>query len=209
MKKKTLILELSLIYIFPPLLVVSDLLPKVSIMPMLWLLTLYAFINLQHTKVKLFSFDFNKKEFLYIIRRFLIITLIIIPFVLFYQRDIFLIMPLEKPIFWLGLLIFYPIFSAYIQEILFRAFFFQRYKKLFNNNVLSLVFLNAMIFAYVHIVFENWIAVAFSFVGGLIFAHTYLKTRSTLLTSIEHALYGNTLYTIGLGYYFYHDGLNI
>jgi hypothetical protein len=42
-----------------------------------------------------------------------------------------------------------------------------------------------------------------TFFGGYLFAYTYAKTRSLLLVSIEHALYGCLLYTIGLGRFFY------
>jgi membrane protease YdiL (CAAX protease family) len=45
-------------------------------------------------------------------------------------------------------------------------------------------------------------------VGGLLFAHTYWKTRSLLVSAIEHALYGCLLYTIGLGRFFYHGAVH-
>ena len=38
-----------------------------------------------------------------------------------------------------------------------------------------------------------------TFLGGLIFAITYYKTKSTLLVSIEHAIYGCWLFTVGMG----------
>ena len=45
-------------------------------------------------------------------------------------------------------------------------------------------------------------------IGGLLFANTYNKHRSLLLVSIEHGLYGNTLFFIGLGWYFWGGSLN-
>ncbi|MGB5965883.1 MAG: CPBP family intramembrane glutamic endopeptidase [Sulfurimonadaceae bacterium] len=109
-----------------------------------------------------------------------------------------------NPFLWLEVFLLYPLLSAYTQEILFRSFFFHRYEKLFKGRLFSLIMVNALLFAYMHVVFGNWIAVIFTFIGGILFAQTYLKTRSTMLTAIEHALYGNTLFTLGLGYYFYH-----
>ncbi|MEK8021825.1 MAG: hypothetical protein VSS75_033535 [Candidatus Parabeggiatoa sp.] len=50
--------------------------------------------------------------------------------------------------------------------------------------------------------FANWIAIILSFISGLFFAQTYYKTRSALLVTIEHILYGNFLFTIGLGWFF-------
>jgi len=62
---------------------------------------------------------------------------------------------------------------------------------------------NAVLFAFAHILFRNWVAVIGSFVAGLLWATTYLKSRSLLVVSIEHALYGNFVFTLGIGYYFY------
>jgi len=209
MKKQTLWIELLTIYIFTPLLFVLGLIPSTVLMPVLWLFTFYAFLHLRHTKIKLFAFNFKKKDLFYILKRFVLIATLMILFVVLYHPDIFLILLKTKPLFWLGIMFFYPVLSAYLQEILFRAFFFKRYQKLFNDNPLNLILLNALIFSYIHIVFLNWIAVILTFIGGLLFAHTYLRTKSLMLVSIEHALYGNTLYTIGLGYYFYHGGFSI
>ncbi|WP_423804206.1 hypothetical protein [Nitrosomonas nitrosa] len=47
-------------------------------------------------------------------------------------------------------------------------------------------------------------SVTFTFVGGIMFAYTYHRHRSLLLASIEHALYGCFVFTIGLGWFFYH-----
>lgn len=105
-------------------------------------------------------------------------------------------------------LLLYPIFSAFTQELLFRRFFFWRYEEWFGAHTTLLIIVNALIFGYVHIVFENWIAVVFSTLGGFLFAHTYHKTRSTLLVTVEHALYGDLLFTLGLGMYFYHGTVN-
>ncbi len=41
-------------------------------------------------------------------------------------------------------------------------------------------------------------------VGGWIFASRYRRTRSLFTVSVEHALYGMLVFTVGLGQYFYH-----
>ena len=38
--------------------------------------------------------------------------------------------------------------------------------------------------------------------GGLLFAHRYRQTRSLLVTSLEHAVLGQWIFTVGLGEYF-------
>ncbi len=62
---------------------------------------------------------------------------------------------------------------------------------------------SAVMFAYAHLLYINPVAPTLSLLGGLIFASTYLKTKSLALVTIEHGLYGNVLFLIGLGYYFY------
>ena len=62
-----------------------------------------------------------------------------------------------------------------------------------------LVFMNAIVFSLGHIFFKNTLVLLLTFFGGFLFALTYYKTNSTLLVSIEHAIYGCWLFTIGMG----------
>lgn len=106
---------------------------------------------------------------------------------------------------WLAIMIGYPIASVYPQEIIFRAFFFDRYRPLFKKSWM-IVAASAAAFAWVHIIFGNPLAVALTLPGGVLFAYRYLKTESTLVVSVEHALYGCLIFTIGIGGYFYAGG---
>ena len=111
----------------------------------------------------------------------------------------------QGPWLWLGLMIAYPILSVYPQELIFRAFFFHRYRPLFETQGM-LIAASAVAFGFVHVIFGNWISVVLSTAGGVLFSVTYLRSRSLLLTSLEHALFGNFIFTIGLGQYFHHAG---
>jgi membrane protease YdiL (CAAX protease family) len=138
-----------------------------------------------------------------IILRFAFSAILLSILTYYYFPDLFLRFPTQRPQLWLLVMMLYPILSAYPQEIISRVFFFQRYAHLFPN-IKLLILLNAILFAWMHILFGNWIAIILSFIGGLFFAQTYYKTRSLLLVTIEHLLYGNFLFTIGLGWFFYH-----
>lgn len=173
-------------------------------MPMLWIAALYAYLFLRSSGVKVWVIGFDCEALYLVLKRFFLISTAITIYILLYESALFLMLLKTKPWFWLEVVLLYPLLSAFTQEILFRSFFFHRYEKLFKGRLFSLIMVNALLFAYMHLVFGNWIAVVFTFFGGILFAQTYLKTRSTLLTAIEHALYGNTLFTLGLGYYFYH-----
>ncbi|AUP77520.1 CPBP family intramembrane glutamic endopeptidase [Flavivirga eckloniae] len=105
---------------------------------------------------------------------------------------------LNKPKLWVFILFIYSFFSVYPQEIIYRTFFFERYKGLFKKEALF-VFVNAVIFALGHIFFKNSLVIILTFFGGLLFAITYNRTQSTVLVSIEHAVYGCWLFTVGMG----------
>lgn len=205
MNKTVLLVEIFLIFICPPLLILFGFFPKASIMLILWAVTLYAYLHLRRNDIKVFALDFTREELYSVLKRYLIISIAIALFILAYEPESFLALVKARPLFWLLVMLLYPFVSAFVQEVLFRNYFFYRYESLFKGHLFLFVFVNALLFSYVHIIFENWIALVFTFFGGLLFAQTYLKTRSTLLTSIEHSLYGNTLYTLGLGHYFFHS----
>ena len=96
----------------------------------------------------------------------------------------------------------YPVVSALPQEYIFCSFFMRRYQSFFKNDNLRCL-MSALVFGYAHCLFINPIAPPLSFIGGWIFAKTFIKTKSLALVTIEHGLYGNSLFLIGVGWYFY------
>jgi membrane protease YdiL (CAAX protease family) len=105
-------------------------------------------------------------------------------------------------------MVLYPILSVLPQEFLFRSFFFRRYQPLFSTPW-AIIIASAACFAYVHIVFHNWVAPSFCLIGGLIFAHSYSHHRSLKWVLVEHAAYGCMVFTIGLRFYFLFAGYRL
>ena len=138
-----------------------------------------------------------------ILLRFAICGSMITALVLFVFPHNFLDLPLEKPRLWSTIMILYPVLSVYPQELIYRAFFFERYSRLFPNQI-WLVITNALVFGLIHIIFQNPWAVLLTVIGGFFFAETYARTSSLRLVWLEHALYGCLIFTIGLGSFFYH-----
>ena len=118
------------------------------------------------------------------------------------EPDRLLELPRERPALWLTILVAYPLASAYPQELIFRTFLFHRYAPLLGEKWAMILF-SAVAFGLAHAVLANWIAIVLSTLGGLIFAATYARTRSTLMAAIEHGLWGDFVFTVGLGWYFY------
>ena len=105
---------------------------------------------------------------------------------------------LNKPLKWLMLLFIYSFFSVYPQELIYRTFFFKRYGSLLKSDSLF-IFINAILFSLAHFFFRSPLVLLLTFLGGILFALTFKKTESTLLVSIEHAIYGCWLFTVGMG----------
>ena len=112
------------------------------------------------------------------------------------------------PGFWALVMMFYPVLSVYPQAIVYRSFLMHRYASILPSEA-ALIVASAAAFAFMHIVFRNPLAVGLTFAGGLLFAWRYATTSSLLTSSVEHALYGCWLFTIGLGQYFYHGRIRL
>lgn len=125
--------------------------------------------------------------------------------------DWFLGFPRRRPEIWAIVMAGYPIASVYPQGLVYRALFLHRYRAVGNGDWLWYV-LSGVCFGWVHWIFFKQadsipVAVILATAGGILFARTYLKSRSLLVSSIEHALYGCTIFTFGWGKFFYHGAL--
>jgi membrane protease YdiL (CAAX protease family) len=112
----------------------------------------------------------------------------------------------RQPGLWVLILIAYPIVSVYPQELLYRAWLHHRLTPLVPGMAGRIV-LSALAFAWGHVFFPApRVAMLLTLAGGVLFAWHYEVSRSLLVPSLEHALFGDLLFTIGLGRYFYHRG---
>ena len=182
------------------------------IIPVLLLVCVYCIIiycvenkNFSSEFQKIFNININ--ILIRVIIRWIFASLILLIITFYFFNEKFFIIQNNKPEILWKIMILYPIFSALPQEFIFCKFFFYRYKSIFKSDN-NLVISSALFFAITHILFLNFIAPILSFIGGLLFANTYNKHRSLLLVSIEHGLYGNTLFFIGLGWYFWGGSIN-
>jgi uncharacterized protein len=122
----------------------------------------------------------------------------------------FLTFPKYNTPLWLLVMVFYPLISVTTQELVYRVLYFNRYAPAMNGSSLLAIAVNAALFAAMHaLLFAyrstpfHWEAVTISFMGGLLFAYRFTQTRSFLAVALEHALYGDLIFTIGLGRFFF------
>ncbi|RJQ76365.1 CPBP family intramembrane metalloprotease [Pseudonocardiaceae bacterium YIM PH 21723] len=120
----------------------------------------------------------------------------------FFLPDLLFNLPRRSQVMWIAIMVLYPLFSVYPQELVFRGFLFQRYAPLFGNR--GIVAASAVAFGFVHIIFGNLLAVVMTLFGGYLFASRYQRTGALLVPAVEHAIYGCLIFTVGLGQFFYH-----
>ncbi|GAB5562997.1 MAG: hypothetical protein Wins2KO_00600 [Winogradskyella sp.] len=138
------------------------------------------------------------KFFKHLSVKFLVLILLTTFYVYVYNRENLFGVISKDPKVWLFFSFVYVFCSVYPQEVIYRTFFFMRYKALFKNETM-LILVNAALFSLAHLFFRNALVMILTFLGGIVFALTYHKTKSTLLVAIEHAIYGCWLYTVGMG----------
>ena len=159
---------------------------------------LFMLVKVYGNKWKLSSHLNWKQFFTFLMIQLLVIAVLTFVYLWLVDRPRLFFDVINNPLKWLLLSCVYVIFSVYPQELLYRTFFFQRYRDLFKTTSL-LIFVNAILFSLAHLFFRNTLVMIMTFIGGILFAITYNRTRSTLLVSIEHAVYGVWLYTVGMG----------
>ncbi|GGF70241.1 CPBP family glutamic-type intramembrane protease [Alteromonas lipolytica] len=120
--------------------------------------------------------------------------------VYWFLPESFLDWPAQQTSLWLLTLLLYPLFSVIPQEIIYRTFFFHRYKSILPSHSMRLG-ASTFLFGFAHAIYGNWLAVGLSAIGGAMFGLRYLQSRSTVVVVIEHSVWGCFLFTIGLGSY--------
>lgn len=199
------LMECAALYVGVPLIMTFLLPPKVLI-PVLWVIGTATFgvlarardVNLR----RLHHLSIPRIDLMWILVRWMIacgaLTLLLSqlnPALLFR-------LPHEHPRLWVLVMFVYPVISVYPQTLIYRTLFETRYAALFHSAHLSLL-VGAGLFSLAHLPFQNPWALALTLPGGYLFLSTYRRTGSIVISALEHALYGNALFTIGWGAYLY------
>ncbi len=203
-RKVYLGLEFILLFLAIPALVFYDLMPFSKIGILLGFTLLCAFLlwrDKRFNRKKLWNTQGLRKSLRSILLRFIPAAVFLTIIILMLEPDQLFNMVRNDFNAWLFVVIAYPLFSVYPQEIIYRAFVFHRYDAIFPKQRF-MIHVNALSFGYLHIIFGNYPAIFLTYGAGYLFARTYAESKSLLAVSIEHALYGILIFTIGFNTYF-------
>jgi len=203
--KTPLLVELLLLFVGMPLLYMV--LPwRFSPLPALWLAALYCVLVLHHApaaQVSLWNAKPLASSLTNVLVIFAVVAVLLTIAVWRLRPNLLFGFVRTHPAFWAVVMVLYPILSVYPQGIIYRAFFVWRYRTLFPSPV-AIIVASAAAFAFSHIIFRSSWSVLLTFAAGLLFAWRYSVTDSLPVSSLEHALYGCFMFTVGLGGLFYH-----
>jgi len=194
-----LFVALPLVYRFAPV--------RIPALPVLWVVAGYAWWQLgrdaRFDRARMWNIGALPGRLDLILAIFAVVALVIWLGVRRFAPELEWGFVRSNPGFWAIVMVAYPVLSVYPQGIIYRAFFFERYGAIFPSRW-AMIVASAAAFAFMHLIFRNWLAVGLTFAGGLLFAWRYAESGSLATSSLEHALYGCWLFTVGLGQYFYH-----
>jgi membrane protease YdiL (CAAX protease family) len=200
-----LALEFAALYGLP--LAVARLPFRVNPIPLLWLATLYCLCVLRadsrFDRGRLGNYAALAENWGGMVKLFCAVALALLLLVWLLARPSLFGLVRAYPWLWAIVMVLYPVLSVYPQGIVYRVFLFHRYQRLLHGDRILLL-ASAATFSLAHVLLHNRLAVACTFLGGLLFAWRYRKTKSLLASAFEHALYGCWMFTVGLGRYFYH-----
>lgn len=178
--------------------------PSSILLPILVALILYFRKQKDFHLRDLVRLNISKKVWLQQFLVVLFIGVFLFAFVLIFEPENLFNLPRRNPVIWLAMLGFYPVFSAYGQEIVYRKFLFMRYSRLFQKKRV-LILASAVMFSFVHIVYFSILSLILTFFAGIYLAWLYDKTKSVLFTGIIHGILGFLIFTVGLGQHFWLD----
>ena len=199
--------EFVMLFFGIPLLIFMDeefIHPSIIILPVL----LFIFLILKYTT------DFNFRELFrwgiskpVLIRNLIIVIaslLLMLGYVLLFERENLFNLPRAHPWIFVAMCFFYPVFSAFGQEIIYRTFLSRRYTRILPREW-HFVVASGLTFSFLHIVYYDPVSMILTFVGGIYLARVYHQTRSVLFTSVLHGVMGIIVFGVGLGQYFWLD----
>ena len=178
--------------------------PSILILPVLLFIFLVLRRNTDFQWRELFRWNISRATLLKHALILLFCTLLTLTYVSFFDRENLFNLPRANPWIYVAMCLFYPIFSAFGQEVIYRTYLYRRYAPLFPK-AWQFVMASGIAFSFSHVVYYDPVSMILTLVGGLYFAWVYHLSRSVLFTSVLHGLFGIMVFGVGMGQYFWRD----
>ncbi len=133
--------------------------------------------------------------------RFILVALSLLLITWLLNPELLFKLPREQTRLWLSVMILYPLLSVPPQEWIFRSFFMPRYQRILPKPI-HLNIVNTLLFAWAHLFFLNAVAPLLCLPAGWMLADSWQKHKDFRVVCIEHAIYGQLLFSSGAGWYF-------
>jgi hypothetical protein len=200
--------EIAALYVGLPVLLTAAM-PAKYLLPVLWVAGLAVWVALRRSETfdrrRLTTWHGWRSAWRPMLGRFVVVALLLGVTLWWFRPDLLFRLPRQRPDRWLLIMVLYPLLSVFPQGLIYRALYLHRYAPIFGSARWARVF-GVLVFSLAHLPFRNGVAIGFTLVGGYFFLRTYERTESLWLSCLEHALYGNLLFTVGWGWYLYHGG---
>lgn len=200
--------EFVLLYVGIPFLL-TIFLPARMLLPCLWIMCIGVLFYMRRDR------SFNSRSLIswtglrYFVRkplpRIFLAALLLTGSLALYRPAQLLRLPRSSLMLWLTIMLLYPLLSVAPQALIFRSLYLHRYGGLFSRRSVR-IGVGALVFSLAHLPFLNLWSLVLTAPGGWFFLDTYERTGSLPLSWLEHAIYGNLIFTLGWGAWFYHGG---
>jgi uncharacterized protein len=194
--------EYALLFYGAPLLLMG--MPRGVFFPALFLAAggclLLLWRDTTFDRTRLWNAEGARREMPRVLAQFAVAAAVLCGLVLWLLPEAWLEFVRSRPGLWAVVMVLYPVLSVLPQNLVWRVFLHHRYAPVLPRAWMR-VAASAAAFGFVHILLENWLAVALTLAGGVMFGVTYERSRSLLAVSVEHGLYGCLAFTVGIGRY--------
>lgn len=199
--------EFGILFVGIPLLIFLDkefIHPSILILPVLVFIYLILRYTTDFRLKELFRWGISKGTLMKHAGIALICLLLMLGYVLLFERENLFNLPRAHPWIFLAMCVFYPVFSAFGQEVIYRTFLYRRYGRLLPKEW-HFMLASGLTFSFMHIVYYDPVSMILTFIGGLYFAKVYYQTKSVLFSAVMHGITGIIVFGVGLGQYFWLD----
>jgi uncharacterized protein len=94
--------------------------------------------------------------------------------------------------------LFYVFVSCPLQEFTYRSYFFRLLDELNIRAAIYRVIINAIVFGFLHVIYNDVLTVFFTFAMGLLWGAIYQKTRNVYGICLSHIVFGTISILAGL-----------